>query len=583
MTMIRKLVRQMLTAQIFSALTVSVCLLLDNLMIGRFLGVRAMAAYGFANPILLAIGAVGSLMTAGVQVVCSRSLGKGSQEETNRGYSSALALTGGISLLFFLVVLLFRDPLATLLGAVESPELHKETSDYMLGFTIGAPGSIGALVLVPFLQMAGKTGLLIAAVGTMAVADVAFDLLSVQVFHAGMFGIGLASSLSYYAAMAVTAFYFLNRKKCVFRFSWKGVSGKKMLELIKGGAPTMVGMACTILLVFIMNMILRNRDGSEAVAAFTLAMSLGNASNCISTGMGGVSLTLHGILYNEEDRTGLKQLLGILCRYAVIIGLAVGVLLLVAAPWLVRLFIDPSESQRTVEMAILALRLFGAGLAPCCLLNALRGAYQATDRVRVMEIISVLEGLIMPVICALIFSALWGVTGAWLYFPGGELLTLVLVCLFVWRKSRSSALNPEAFLMFRSSFGVSGRDLLETEIRSREDVMNTVHQVTDFCREHALDGRMTNRIALCVEEMASNVITHGFGKGGEECHLSLRLQVKEGRWVLRFRDDCRAFDPVKYVPREDTGSGVGIRIVLGMAKEVRYTYSMNMNNLTILF
>ncbi|MBO7662400.1 MAG: hypothetical protein J6U01_03425, partial [Clostridia bacterium] len=146
MTMIRKLVRQMLTAQIFSALTVSVCLLIDNLMIGRFLGVRAMAAYGFANPLLLAIGAVGSLMTAGVQGVCSRSLGKGSQEETNRGYSSALALTGWISLLFFLVVLLFRDPLATLLGAVESPELHKETSDYMLGFTIGAPGSIGALV-----------------------------------------------------------------------------------------------------------------------------------------------------------------------------------------------------------------------------------------------------------------------------------------------------------------------------------------------------------------------------------------------------------------------------------------------------
>ena len=137
--------------------------------------------------------------------------------------------------------------------------------------------------------------------------------------------------------------------------------------------------------------------------------------------------------------------------------------------------------------------------------------------------------------------------------------------------------------MFRSSFGVSGHDLLETEIRSGEDVMNTVHQVTEFCRGHALDGRMTNRIALCVEEMASNVITHGFGKGGADCHLSLRLQVKDGRWVLRFRDDCRAFDPVKYVPGEDTGSGVGIRIVLGMAKEVRYTYSMNMNNLTILF
>ena len=37
--MIRKLVRQMLTAQIFSALTVSVCLLIDSVVISRFLGV----------------------------------------------------------------------------------------------------------------------------------------------------------------------------------------------------------------------------------------------------------------------------------------------------------------------------------------------------------------------------------------------------------------------------------------------------------------------------------------------------------------------------------------------------------------
>ena len=36
--MIRKLVKQMLSAQIFSALTVSLCLLIDNIVIGSFLG-----------------------------------------------------------------------------------------------------------------------------------------------------------------------------------------------------------------------------------------------------------------------------------------------------------------------------------------------------------------------------------------------------------------------------------------------------------------------------------------------------------------------------------------------------------------
>ena len=91
--MIRKLIKQMLAAQTLSALTVSVCLLIDNIMIARFLGVQATAAYGLANPILLVIGAIGSMLAAGVQVACSKSLGSGSQEETNKGYSSAIGLT----------------------------------------------------------------------------------------------------------------------------------------------------------------------------------------------------------------------------------------------------------------------------------------------------------------------------------------------------------------------------------------------------------------------------------------------------------------------------------------------------------
>ena len=109
--MIRKLVRQMLAAQVFSALTVSLCLLIDNVMISRFLGETGMAAYSLANPVLLAIGAVGSLLAAGVQVACSKSLGRGSQEETNAGYSTAIVLSLTISCVFMAIVLLFRSPL----------------------------------------------------------------------------------------------------------------------------------------------------------------------------------------------------------------------------------------------------------------------------------------------------------------------------------------------------------------------------------------------------------------------------------------------------------------------------------------
>ena len=575
--MIRKLIRQMLAAQILSALTVSLCLLIDNIMICRFLGVEAIAAYGLANPILLVIGAIGSMLAAGVQVACSKSLGSGSREETNRGYSSAIALMLGISLVLVLAVLLLRNPLSTLMGAGREGKLFDDTRDYLTGFILGAPGSMGALVLVPFLQMAGQSSLLIVAVLAMTVSDVVLDLLSVLVFHNGMFGMGLASSLSYYVAMVIAMGYFLSRK-CVFRFSLKMVTLRKIRELIVGGVPTVFTMASSVVLVFILNRILLGVGGSEAVAAYSVILTLGNASNCISTGMGGVSLTLSGILYHEEDRTGLRDLLRTLVRYAALLGVGMCVLVAVFAPVLVGIFIPEPGAARS--MTIQGLRLFALGLIPCCVINALKSLYQGTGRVHLTEIISVGEGAVLPALAAFLFSRFLGVTGVWLYYVVGEVLALVCIALYVWKKKGAVSLDSRDFLLLREDFGVKPENLMETEISSLEDVARAAQAAGDFCRKHGQSDKLANHIALCLEEMASNTVIHGFGEKNRN-HLSVRVQHKGQRWVLRFRDDCRAFDPVSYVPSGNREDSLGIRLVMAMADDVRYTYSLNLNNLTI--
>ena len=576
--MIRKLVRQMLTAQIFSALTVSLCLLIDNIMIGRFLGEHAIAAYGLANPLLLAIGAIGSLLAAGIQVTCSRSLGRGSQEETNAGFSSAVLVALLVSVAFMAAALLFRSFFAHVMGAGSSPELDRQTQQYLAGFSVGAPGSMGALVLVPFMQMAGQSGLLIAAVLGMTVTDIALDLLNVLVFHGGMFGMGLASAISYYVAMIIGAFYFCSRRS-VFRFSLRLVSRKKIAELFRSGVPAGFSMAASVILVFLMNRILMaTSEGAGALAAFTVISSIGNAAGCIVTGVGGVSLTLAGIFFNEEDRTGLKELVRLLCRYAVYLGLAMGAVLLIFAPSLVSLFIP--QAGETQGMAVLGLRLFAAGLIPCCICGALKNAYQATGRETLTEAISLLEGAFLPVLTAFVFSRFLGATGAWLYYGVGEALALLGIGLLIRRRTGRMPWQGDACLLLKSGFGVAPDDLMEADIHSLEEVTAVAERAEQFCRRHGDTARVSNHIALCIEEMAGNVIQYGFTRDEKPHHLSIRLLNKPDHWVLRFRDDCGAFDPVHYVPQENE-QALGIRMVLAMAEEAHYTYSMNLNNLAL--
>ena len=96
--MVQKLFKQMVISQIVSAMAVMLCLVIDSIMIGRFLGTDAMAAYGLANPVLLIFAAFGSLLSSGIQVVCSRAMGTGDEEKINRCYSLSVIIAVSVSL-----------------------------------------------------------------------------------------------------------------------------------------------------------------------------------------------------------------------------------------------------------------------------------------------------------------------------------------------------------------------------------------------------------------------------------------------------------------------------------------------------
>ena len=577
--MIRKLTKQMLLAQVLSVLTTSLCMLVDSIVIGRFLGVRAMAAYGLSSPILLIIGGIGTILSAGVQVSCSKSIGKGLIEEANVGYSSAVGSSLGISLFFLLFVFAFQNLIPTWMGAGTSGQLFDSTRGYLLGFSIGAPACVTALVLIPFLQMAGQMGLLICAVVAMTVTDVALDLLNAMVLHWDLFGMGLASAISYYVALLVAIWYFFS-KKGIFRFRFRNVRLSKVAELVKSAIPSVFNIGTGVILVFVINKILLGLNGSLAVAAYSVMTTIGNASNCISTGVYGVSLTLTGVLYQEEDKTGLKVMLKTLMPRCVFMGIAVGVFLATCAPALVDLFLT-DKTGLSRQMAITGLRIYALGLVPCCINNAFKGYLQGSDRIRAIVNYSTAEGLLVPALFAFGLSFPYGTTGVWFYFLAGEVISLLGFSILKWKRAHRIALNMDVYLDFKKGFGVGPEDMLEFDIKTMAEVTAVSETAQKFCIEHGQSELTGMHVALCIEEMAGNTIKHGFSPKGRN-NLSVRIQDHDDRWIIRFRDDCRAFDPLHYVFKDTDSPASGIRLMMKIADEARYTYSMNLNNLMIV-
>ena len=115
---------------------------------------------------------------------------------------------------------------------------------------------------------------------------------------------------------------------------------------------------------------------------------------------------------------------------------------------------------------------------------------------------------------------------------------------------------------------------------SMDQVMELSSRIHEFCRKYSDDEKKIHRLALCIEEMAGNIARHG-RKGNKPLSIDIRVIMEEDI-IFRMRDNGVPFNPIQY---DDHQSGsedtIGIHLVRGITKEIKYTYANSMNNLMI--
>ena len=582
--MIKKLFRQMLLTQILSSMTVMVCMLIDSIMIGRFLGVDSMTAYGLASPVLLVFAAFGNLISAGVQVVCGKTMGTGDRKGTNACFTVSVVLALVISTVGVVIILLFTGPICTLLGAGHphpGNDVFFLTRDYLRGFIIGAPAFMFAQIMVPYMQLSGNRTRLVIAVAMMTVGDIIFDLVNVLIFHGGTLGMGLASSLSYYIAFVIGIAYFF-KKECIFRFRPKLMRQRVVGQVLLAGVPTLINQLSLVLLTFVLNKILLDVGGNLAVAAYSVISSAGNICYSFSSGIASVALMLSSIFYSDEDKNALRTVVSTMCFFSFVICGAVTVAVFFGAHWLVALFLENRAAER---LAVWGMRLFVMSLVPCALNTCFKNYYQGIDRVGLTQVISVLQNFVLPASAAFILSRFMKITGVWLGFLSGELLTLLFISLYVFRANRRISLSAKAYSLIGDDFGVSDKDCFEVSFDKMEDVSRVAKEASVFCLAHGQDEKLSSLIALCIEEMSRNTIEHGFKKDDKEHNIDIRILIKDGKPVLRIRDNCQHFDPLKDLELhkdEASEEHSSIKKVMGMVTNINYVNTLGFNNLTLI-
>ena len=580
----KQLFQKSMITMFIAELSSGITAIVDGILTGRFLGASALAVSGLGAPYYSIASIISGILMVGSTNLCTNAVGKGDREGLNGLFSLTVSLGALLSLLLAAFGVGMPQQFARLFGAGgATEEVCSQTAVYLRGLFLGAPFFIMYVVLIPMLQLDGDSVRPKIASIASAVTDIVGDLLNIFVFHGGMFGMALASSLSHFVAFLIVASHFM-KKDSLFRFSLRTIRIKMVFPLLKDGLPRAMCMLSRAVLPILLNAMLLRLVGDPGVSALSAMINSSFVVGAFGWGIGGAVLIMGGMMLGEQDVEGLKTVWRTALTDILFFVTALAAAVFLCAPLISSLFVPQGGLEN--EMARAFIRSYAISLPFLAFNVSIANHFQAISRTMEANILNVAIEVLFTAAMALLLSGYMGVSGVCIAYPVGQAtLSLCLVLRMLAAKDAERS-GLEAHMLLPKDFGIPKADCIECSLHTMEEVVELSERVEPFCMDRGLDRKKAKRMSLCVEEMAGNIIEHGFSDGKPH-HLDVRILMKDDSVILRLRDDCSKFDFRDQVDcwqldPEHPEKNIGISMVMKAAKDVSYTNTMNTNNLIII-
>lgn len=572
----KKVFRKYLSISIAAMAAATIGMMVDGVVIGNFLGAASMAAFGIVSPLFILFSAVAGIFSNGSISLCGKYIGRDLPEKVNEVFTVAVIFSGGAALLCSAACLCFPEAIAGLLGA--EGEILSLASAYIRGLGAGALPIIISQVLMAFTKTDGSPNLGLLSIVVMTIINIALDFGNVFVFHLGMFGMAMATSISYFAAVLICLLHFFKPVNSL-RFVRTANPLKEFFTISKTGFPNALNKICITARTAMTNHVLMLLAGDIALTAYSIQNSLNTILGSVCTGIGATTLLISGIFYGEEDKRTLEESVRVSIKTGALLTVIVSVVSLVFLKPLVMMFGRDNPEAAAMAMRVMFWFLLSLPLYTINLIFL--NYYQSSGNLFMANFMCVGDNFLFMMMFIAILSPGLGTDGVWISFLLGEIAMLAALTAVVSWKKRGLPRSLEDFLLLPDSFGVPEEQMLSLSLKNdMNEVIALSENVGRFCRKQGIDERRTHHLSLCIEEMAGNVVKHAFKDKGRH-FIDIRILIKEQQLIFRIRDDGIPFNPLEKVQEEDPYKNIGIRLVQRISKSTDYRNTIGLNNLII--
>lgn len=237
-------------ATVASLMVFSLYSIVDGLMVAKGVGEYAMAAVNLAVPFTNVLFSIGVIFAVGTSTIIAIYLGQNQGEKANSLFSQNIVLLTCVGLTITVLVFVFLEPFAVLLGA--KGVTYQYTIDYLRGLAPFALCFIISYNMEVLIKTDGYPRLAILTVITGCLANCVLDYIAIFVLNLGVWGAAVATGLSQLLTCIIYLRHFLGGHNTFhfvkFRMDW-GIY-KRLIPL---GFADGVTELCNGVMIFLFN------------------------------------------------------------------------------------------------------------------------------------------------------------------------------------------------------------------------------------------------------------------------------------------------------------------------------------------
>lgn len=415
------------SATIASLMVFSLYSIVDGLFVARGVGEYAMSAVNLAVPFMNAMFSIALLFAVGTSTIIAIYLGEGKGENANSLFTqnAVLLLVMGVAL--SVLVIVFLEPFALLLGAEEMTLPY--VKDYLLGLAPFAFCFMVSYNMEILVKTDGHPKVALLTVITGCLANCVLDYVAIFILDWGIFGAAVATGVSQLLTVVLYLRHFMS-KRSTFHFTRFRFDFSIYRRLLPIGVSDSLTELCNGVMIFLFNHTILRCIGERGLVSYTIIAYANTLIINTTMGISQGAQPLISFHYGRKDESSCRKLL----KYGLISAAAVTVLcfalMWIFAPQLTQAFLgleDLALNAYTVD----AFRRYGLSYLLLGFNVFIGGYLTARERPRGAIAISTGRGLIVQAAALLTLAATLGGDAIWFTPVISEAVVLVLSLLLL--------------------------------------------------------------------------------------------------------------------------------------------------------